>query len=109
MPRGRGTGSAGNSRSRRWEPTSYEVGSKSDLAYAQEAHRRAKRSARRQWLITVLILAGIALAVRTWGPDVLRAARVQTHMTTQEFKQAGDHIRSGAERRSGAGLEEQGR
>jgi hypothetical protein len=57
--------------------------------------------------VRLAILAVLALAVWIWGGDLVRALRIRAWMAGEEVKQVGDHIRGGAERRSGADLLEE--
>ena len=99
---------AGSRRGERGDADSdaYYVTSDSDRSYAQQARQRTSRQAQRRWIVRLAVLAVLAFAVWMWGADVLRALRVQAHMTGQEFKEAGQHIRKGTDERSGANLTE---
>ncbi len=98
----------GNRRGERQDADSpaYYATSDSDRRYAQQVRRRSSRRAQRRWLIRLALLAVLVFAVWMWGGDVLRALRVQAHMTGQELKEAGQHIRRGTDERSGADLTE---
>ena len=103
----RQSGGSREGRERR-DPDSYHVTSQSDRGYAEQARRRLAQQARRRWATRLAILALLAFAAWVWGGDVVRAFRVQASMTGEEVRQAGDHIRGGAERRAGADLVEEG-
>jgi len=95
--RGRSTSGRGDPA----DPATYYVSSDSDVQYAKRTRQRLKYAAIRGWIIRLAIVAVVAFVVWKWGPDVLAMARVQTHMTKQEFKDASGHIREGVDRRSG--------
>ena len=89
------------------DPATYYAATDSDRRYAQRTRQRVAQQARRRWAIRLAVLAVLAFAVWTWGDDALRALRVQAYMTGQEVRQAGEHIKDGTDRRSGADLLEE--
>ncbi|UCC68247.1 MAG: hypothetical protein JSV79_14255 [Armatimonadota bacterium] len=90
----------------RRDSTTYYVSSDSDRRYAADAHRRVKWDARRAWAIRLLVLAVVAFLAWTYGPDLWSLVSAKAGATAQDFKQVGEHIHSGAERRAGSELEE---
>jgi hypothetical protein len=52
------------------------------------------------------VVALLVFAGWLWGPHLAALVKAQTQSTTEEFREVGDHIRSGVDRRSGAGLDE---
>ena len=107
MARRRGGTTSGRDSGGPIDPSEYYVSSESDIQYVKQTRRRLKQQTIRRVLIRLAILAVLVFAALMWGPDVLRAFRVQKYVTTEEFKGVSDHIRSGVDRRSGAGLEEE--
>ena len=89
------------------DPATYYAATDSDRRYAQRTRQRVAQQARRRWVIRLAILAALAFVIWLWGDDALRALRVQAHITGQEVRQAGEHIKDGTDRRSGADLLEE--
>lgn len=88
------------------EPPTYYTTSRSDRGYAAEARERVRGQGRRRWLVRFLLVVLLAVGIWQWGDDVLNLVRGQARSTSQEFRQVGEGIRGGAERRAGAGLDE---
>ncbi len=88
------------------ESTTYYTTSRSDRSYAAGARERMQRQGRKRWLIRFLFVVLLAVGIWQWGDDVLNLVRAEAGSTAQEFKQVGEGIRGGAERRAGAGIDE---
>ena len=88
------------------ESTTYYTTSRSDRTYAAKARDRMRGEGRRRWLIRFLVVVLLAVGVWQWGDDVLNLVRAEAGSTAQEFKQVGEGIRGGAERRAGGGIDE---
>lgn len=106
VPRGprRGKGRGGDTAR---DPDSYYVTSESDRRYAADARRRLRRMRNRMWVTRLLVLAVLGVLAWTLGPDLWSLVRATAGATAEELQQTGDHIRDGADRRSGAGLDEE--
>ncbi|GEM_PF-2274650 len=100
MPRGR-RADGGSVRD-----AAYYVSSDSDLAYARRAHARAVKAARRRWALRALVVVLLAAAAYLWGPALAAFVRARASSAAQQVRGVGQRIRSDAERRSGAGLDE---
>jgi len=88
------------------DPATYYVSSESDRRYASDARRRVKRGELRAWAIRLVVLVVVGLLAWAYGPDLWTLLRARAGTTAGEFKEVGDHIHSGAERRAGSELEE---
>lgn len=104
MARGRGGSAKGRGREK--VTRDYYDRLPSDAEYRQTAHRRAAQQARKAWLIRLLVVAALAVAVHFWGDDLMRLVRGEVQETGASFRQVGDNIKEGRDRRSGAGLVE---
>ncbi len=97
---------AGRNRDEERESATYYTTSCSDRSYAAKARERMRGEGRKRWLIRLLFVVLLAVGIWQWGDDVLNLVRAEAGSTAQEFKQVGEGIRGGAERRAGAGLDE---
>jgi len=84
----------------------YYATSESDRRYAAEARRRLRQMRNRIWVTRLLVLAVLGLLAYMLGPDLWSLVRAKAGATAEELQQTGDHIRDGADRRAGAGLDE---
>ncbi len=100
--RGRSTSTGGKGR----QVPDYYEGLPSDSKYKRTAHQRAVSRARSKWLIRLVVVAAIAGAVRIWGADVVRLAKLQARQTAGQVKAVGGGITEGRDRRSGVGFDE---
>lgn len=87
-------------------PPEYYVTSKSDLAYAAQAHERARHNGLRTWLIRLALVLGVLLVWHLWGPQIVRAIRGQGQATADQVKAVSKGIQEGRDRRTGVGLDE---
>jgi len=106
MARRRGRQAASSPRGRQKAPPDYYASSESDQTYLQVSRQRVTQKGRRRWLIRLAVLAVLALAAYVWGPTLVHLAKGESAQTVKEFQGMGRHIRSGVERRSGAGLDD---
>ena len=104
MARGKGRGTP--TRGKTNQVRDYYDGLPSDSQYKQTAHRMAAAQSRNKWLIRLIVLLAIAGAVRLWGADVMRLAKLQAHQTTNEVQGVAGGIKEGRDRRAGAGFDE---
>jgi hypothetical protein len=106
VPRGPGRGKGRGADTGR-DPAAYYVTSESDRRYAAEARRRLRQMRNRIWVTRLLVLAVLGVLAWMLGPDLWSLVRAKAGATAEELQQTGDHIRAGAERRSGADLVEE--
>ncbi len=85
----------------------YYATSDSDRSYASQARRRVKRGELRTWAIRLLVVVALGLLAWAYGPDLWTLVISRAGTTAEDFKQAGDYIHRGAERRGGAELNEE--
>lgn len=75
------------------------------MRYAKAAHQRLRQQAVRRWVIRLAVLAVVVFAAFMWGPGVVRRLKLKAQQTTSEYREAGQAIKEGTERRGGAGME----
>ena len=97
---------AGRGRARPKEKPDYYVKSDSDVAYAEVAHKRARRQMLRRWLIRLGVVLVLLIAWHFWGPMLVQAIRGKGQETLGEVKGVGQQIQKGRDERSGANFDE---
>ncbi len=102
----RGTGRGGKAGGRGTPDRDYYNRLPSDAEYKKTSHQRAAQRARKTWLIRLLVIGALVVAVRLWGADVMRLARVQAHQTGSEVGEVSNNITEGRDRRAGVGFDE---
>ena len=85
--------------------TTYRVEERSDVSYVQDARRRMTRKGRSGLLVRLLVLAVVVAAGVYFAPTVVNIIRGRAAQQAQEFREAGDHLKEGRDRRSGANFD----
>ena len=97
----RSSGSRGKTGS---SPT-YRVGEKSDVSYVQDARRRMARDSRKRLVVRLMVLAVVVAACLYFGPTVVNIIKGRATQQAAELQEAGDYLKGGRDRRSGANFD----
>lgn len=86
------------------KPT-YRVEEKSDVSYVQDARRRMVSKGRSRLVVRLLVLAVVVAAGLYFGPTVVNIITGRAAQQAQDLREAGDHLKEGRDRRSGANFD----
>ena len=96
-------------RGREKEAPDYYARSESDASYVETAHRRARRSTLRQWLIRLTVVLVLLIGWHFWGPALVQFVKGREQATVQDVKGVGQKLQQGRDERSGANFDENAR
>lgn len=83
----------------------YRVEEKSDVSYVQDARRRMARDSRKRLVVRLMVLAVVVAACLYFGPTVVNIIRGRATQQAAELREAGDYLKAGRDRRSGANFD----
>ena len=75
------------------------------LCRVQDARRRIAREGRKRLMVRLMVLAIVVAACVYFGPTVVNIIKGRATQQAAELQEAGDYLKEGRDRRSGANFD----